>query len=87
MWKKSVVMNMYEAGGSNFLDFTTLNNTFKINWIKQFKSTSIWNFIHNYIFSEIGGLNFLLLYDYKIEKIPLSLSNFDKQCSLFNVFV
>lgn len=82
--KKSVIMNTFERGGLNFLDFTTLNNTFKINWIKHFlkNPTSTWNFIPNYIFSKVGGLEFLLLCDYKIEKIPLILSNFHKQMLL-----
>lgn len=29
-------MNSNENGGMNVLAFSTLNNTFKINWIKQF---------------------------------------------------
>ncbi len=47
--KKPVIMNTYDSGGLNFLDFTTLNNTFKINWIEQFLNNpkSIWNFIPN----------------------------------------
>ena len=82
--KKSVIMNTFERGGLNFLDFTTLNNTFKINWIKQIliNPTSTWNFIPNYIFSKVGGLEYLLLCDYKIEKIPLILSKFHKQMLL-----
>lgn len=77
-------MNSYENGGFNFLDFSTLNNTFKINWIKQFirNPTSIWNFIPNYIFSKVGGLNFLLLCTYNIEKLPIKLANFHKQILL-----
>lgn len=56
--KKSTLMNSHEKGGFNFLDFFTLNNTFKINWIRQFirNPTSIWNFILNYIFSKVGKL-------------------------------
>lgn len=71
--KKSVIMNTYDKGGLNFLDFQTLNSTFKINWLKQFikNPSSIWNFIPNFIFSKVGGLHFLLLCNYKIEKIPL----------------
>ena len=82
--KNSVVMNTYDAGGLNFLDFTTLNNTFKVNWIKQFLNnpTSIWNFIPNFIFSKIGGLKFVLVCDYKIEKLPSNLSQFHKQMLL-----
>lgn len=82
--KKSVVINTYENGGLNFLDFASLNNTFKINWIKQFlkKPNSIWNCISNYIFSKIGGLKFLLVCNYNIEKIPIRLSSFHKQVLL-----
>ncbi len=77
-------MNTTENGGLNFLDFTTLNYTFKINWIKQFKkkTTSIWNFIPHCIFSQVGGLHFLLLCNYNISKLPLKLSSFHKQMLL-----
>uniref|UniRef100_A0A3Q3AHM4 Reverse transcriptase domain-containing protein n=1 Tax=Kryptolebias marmoratus TaxID=37003 RepID=A0A3Q3AHM4_KRYMA len=82
--KKSVIMNNYASGGLNFLDFTTLNNTFKINWIKQFlhNPTSTWNFIPRFVFSAIGGLEYVLLCDYKIEKLPVQLANFHKQMLL-----
>lgn len=38
-------MIWYENG--NFLDFSTLNHTFKINWLKHFyrNPTSIWHTI------------------------------------------
>ena len=82
--KKSTLLNSYENGGFNLLDFSTLNNTFKINWIRQFirDPTSIWNFIPNYIFSKIGGLKFLLFCSYNIEKLPTKLANFHKQILL-----
>uniref|UniRef100_A0A3B5R4M7 Reverse transcriptase domain-containing protein n=1 Tax=Xiphophorus maculatus TaxID=8083 RepID=A0A3B5R4M7_XIPMA len=82
--RKSILMNSFELGGLNCLDFSTLNNTFKINWIKQFlkNPTSIWNFIPNYLFSKLGGLKFILLCNYKIEKLPIKLSNFHKQMLL-----
>lgn len=52
--RKSVAMNDYEHGGLNVLDFTTLNNTFKIYWAKHFlkNPVSIWNFIPQHIFSK-----------------------------------
>uniref|UniRef100_A0A8C7XZI9 Reverse transcriptase domain-containing protein n=1 Tax=Oryzias sinensis TaxID=183150 RepID=A0A8C7XZI9_9TELE len=45
--RKNVLMNSYDKGGLNFLDFYTLNNTFKINWLKQLfrNPSSIWNTI------------------------------------------
>jgi len=77
-------MNTIEKGGLNFLDFTTLNNTFKINWIKNFinKPASIWNLIPNAIFSKLGGLKFLLTCNYNIMKIPIKLSLFHRQMLL-----
>uniref|UniRef100_A0A3P9LWP5 Reverse transcriptase domain-containing protein n=1 Tax=Oryzias latipes TaxID=8090 RepID=A0A3P9LWP5_ORYLA len=82
--KKTVVMNTYDKGGLNFLDFCTLNNTFKINWLRHFikNPTSIWNFIPNYIFSKLGGINFLLFCNYNVQKIPIKLSSFHKQMLL-----
>ena len=77
-------LNEYGKGGLNFIDFSSLNNTFKINWIKQYLKipTSIWNFISHHVFSHLGGLKFILLCNYNIQKIPLKLSNFHQQVLL-----
>uniref|UniRef100_A0A3B3BAV7 Reverse transcriptase domain-containing protein n=1 Tax=Oryzias melastigma TaxID=30732 RepID=A0A3B3BAV7_ORYME len=82
--RKSVLMNDFTSGGLNFLDFSTLNMTFKIHWIRHFlkNSNSLWNFIPNYIFSQVGGLDFLLLCTYKPDKVPLKLSAYHKQMLL-----
>ncbi len=32
-------MNNYNNGGLNFLDFSTLNNTYKVNWIRHYLKT------------------------------------------------
>lgn len=82
--RKNVIMNNYEHGGLNVLDFATLNNTFKINWAKHFlkNPVSIWNFIPNYIFSRFGGLSFILGCNYNVDKIPEKLSLFHKQVLL-----
>jgi len=81
---KSVSSNSYSNGGLHFVDFATLNNTFKIKWLRNYlkKTSSIWNIIPEKVFSQLGGLNFLLLCNYSIEKIPLALSNFHKQALL-----
>ena len=44
--------------------------------------TSIWNFIPHYIFSRFGGLYFMLLCNYNIDKIPAKLSAFHRQVFL-----
>ncbi|XDV48695.1 hypothetical protein PO909_018079 [Leuciscus waleckii] len=82
--KKSVVINSFEHGGFNFLDFASLNSTFKINWLRQFlyDSDSIWNAIPNYIFSKVGPLSVIILCNYNISKLPIKLSNFHKQLIL-----
>uniref|UniRef100_A0A3B3HE69 Reverse transcriptase domain-containing protein n=1 Tax=Oryzias latipes TaxID=8090 RepID=A0A3B3HE69_ORYLA len=78
--RKSVFMNDYESGGLNFLDFNSLNNTFKINWAKILlkNPTSIWNIIPFQIFSRFGGFTFILNCHYNVEK----LSSFHKQVLL-----
>lgn len=60
--RKSVVVNSCERCGLNFISFTTLNYTFKINWIKRYlkNPTALWNFIPNLVFTKLGGLYFLL---------------------------
>ena len=74
----------YKNRGLNFLDFFTLNNTFKINWQKQFfkNPNSIWNIIPYHILSKLGGLNFFLTCNYNIDKIPVKLSSFLRQAFL-----
>lgn len=82
--KNSVITNTTEAGGLNFLDFVSLNNTFKVNWLRSLLSNpkSIWNFIPNFIFSKLGGLLLLLRCNYNVEKLPIQLSKYHKQMLL-----
>lgn len=53
--KNSVISNTIKAGGLNFLDFTSLNYTFKVNWLRNFLCSpdAVWNFIPKLIFSVI----------------------------------
>ncbi len=68
----------------NFIDFDSPNNTFKMNWLKQYpsKPTSNWNAFPQLIFSQFGGLPFLLMCNYDISKLPIKLSNFHRQVLL-----
>jgi len=65
----------------SFWIFFNSNYTFKVKWLRNclLKSDSIWFFIPYNIFKKIGGLNFLLLCDYSISKLPVTLSNFYQQ--------
>ena len=82
--KKNVMINTLCAGGFNVLDFTSLNSSFKIKWIKIFlkNPNSIWNFISAHVFNSVGGLDFLLRCNYNICKLPIKLSNFHSQLLL-----
>lgn len=82
--RKSVVLNTCKNGGLNFLDFSTLNCIFKINWLKYFlkNDATMWNFIPKFVFNNIGGLPFLLVCNYQTNKIPLKLSEYHKQALL-----
>lgn len=72
------------TSGFHFLDLSTLNNTFKISWIKRFIRTPklIWNLIQNSGFCKLGDLNFLLPCSSIIEKVSTERSNFHKQILL-----
>ncbi len=63
------------------LSYDTLNNVFKINWLIQYlkNKDSIWNSFPNYLFKQLGDLEFLLKCNYSIEKIPVTLAKFHKQ--------
>jgi len=67
--KKTVITNLYENGGLNVLDFEKLNNTFKVNWLRQIVRNpySIWNFIPSHIFSNLGNIHFFLSCNYNID--------------------
>ncbi len=70
----------YSKGGLNVFEFFTLNQIFKINWLKKcLKGNSIWFWIPNMIFKRCGNLQFLLSCDFKSTKLPMKLSNFHKQ--------
>lgn len=45
-------------------------------------SDNIWNIFPKHIFNEVGGIEFLLKCNYKIEKLPVKLSNFHRQALL-----
>ncbi len=63
--RKSVIVNSYKNGGLDYLDFSILNNTFKINWLKYFlkNPSSVWNSVSSTVFNQLGGLSFLLMCD------------------------
>ncbi len=77
-------MNTYNNSGLKFIDFSSLNKTFKINWIKRYlkNSTSIRDFISHHVFSHSGGLKLISLCNHSIPKIPLKLSSFHHQVLL-----
>lgn len=82
--KKEVLTGCRANGGLDFLDFTDTINTFRISWIKRCISmcNSLWFFIPNHIFNQIGGLSFVLKCQIAPNRLPVVLSNFHQQCLL-----
>lgn len=82
--KKSVILNSHKKGGLNFIDFSSLNNTIKINWVNQFlkSHTFIWKLFPQLAFSQRDGAKFILMCNYDIQTLPVKLSNFHQQVLL-----
>ena len=70
--KKNIMINKLSAGGFNAIDFNTLHSSFKMKWLKRYlqNPNSLWNFVPSHVFKALGGLNFLIRCNYKIEKNP-----------------
>ena len=82
--KKQILCNPKSKGGMEVLSFETLNNTFKVQWLANLIKgrDSIWDTFPKSVFNDVGGITFLLKCNYKIEKLPVKLSNFHKQVLL-----
>lgn len=76
--------NPKSRGGMEVLSFETLNNTFKVKWLLHMinENENTWNTFPKHIFNGVGGIKFLLKCNYKIEKLPIKLSDFHKQALL-----
>ncbi len=76
--RNEILQGPINEGGFILLDVFDLNYTFKVKLLRNglLKSDSIWYFISYNIFKKVGGLHFLLLCDYSVNKLPVALSNF-----------
>ncbi len=79
--RKEILCNSKDNGSLEVLNYNTLNNVFKINWITQYlkKIDNMWNTFPNFLFKSVGGLDFLLNCNYCIDKIPVKLARFHQQ--------
>lgn len=75
----------FEEGGLQAIDFECLNSTLKLNWLKSFikHQHKLWFLFPNYLFSKIGGIDFLLCCDFDVRKIPIQLSPFHQQILMY----
>ena len=71
--RHKTITQAYSTGGYDALDFISVNNTFKINWLKHcvHQNNDPWFYIPN--------LLFLLSCNFKCSKLPVKLANFHKQ--------
>lgn len=81
--KNDLVKN-YKVGGIKAIDFEIMNGMLKINWLRSFlrNGDEIWFSLPSLIFSKVGGIEFLLVCDFEISKLPIKLSQFYQQVLL-----
>ena len=79
--KKTSLVQKYENGGLQAIDFDCLNGTLKIKWLKSFLSNtdSLWHCIPRNVFKDIAHLKFVLCCDFTVQKLPIKLSAFHSQ--------
>lgn len=78
--KKSNMIKDINAGGLKVIDLDCLNGVVKVNWLKSWikHHSSFWYCIPNFLFSQLGGLNLLLISDCEVIKLPVALSELHK---------
>ena len=66
------------------IDFEIMNGILKIKWLRSFlrNDDEIWFSIPSLVFSKVGGIEFLLVCDFEISKLPIKLSKFHQQVLL-----
>lgn len=76
-------MRWYSDEGYNVLDFQTIIQILKINWIEKgvIRNNFPWFYIPNVIFEKCSGLHFLLSCNQNVYKSPMKVANFNKQAS------
>ncbi len=82
--RKYILNNSKEFGGLEVLNFTDLNEVFKIKWIIEYikNKDTVWHVFPNFIFNSLGGIHFLLKLNFSVDKIPIKLVSFHKQALL-----
>ncbi len=70
--------------GLEVLNFTDLNEVFKIKWIIEYikNKDTVWHIFPNFIFNSLGGIHFLLKCNFSVDKMPIKLASFHKQALL-----
>lgn len=74
----------YEDGGIKVIDFEMMNGILKIKWLRSFlkNDDEIRFSLPSLVFNKVGGIEFLLVCDFEISKLPIKLSAFHKQVLL-----
>ncbi len=82
--KMDIISGKRVEGGLEMIDFFDINNTFKLNWLRNClkKDNSRWFFIPQCIFQKCGGLSFLLRCNFLPGKLQIKLSKFHQQVLL-----
>uniref|UniRef100_A0A3Q2ZDV5 Reverse transcriptase domain-containing protein n=1 Tax=Kryptolebias marmoratus TaxID=37003 RepID=A0A3Q2ZDV5_KRYMA len=83
--RKGNLIKQFEDGGLQAIEFDSMNGTLKINWLRSFltNQNALWFHIPSKIFSNLGGVNFLLRCDFDVKNLPVKLSFFHQQVLLY----
>ena len=74
----------YEDGGMKAIDFEIMNGILKIKRLRSFLriNDELWFSTPSLVFSKVRGIEFLLVCDFEISKLPIKLSKFYQQVLL-----
>lgn len=82
--KKVEMIKQYKEGGLQAIDFDSINETLKMNWLKSLlNNNSFWFHIPRELFKKLGGIEFLLRCDFTAQRLPVKLSQFYQQVLLY----
>ena len=66
------------------IDFEIMNRILMIKWLRSFlrNHDEIWLSIPSLVFNKVGSIEFLLVCDFEISKLPIKLSKFHQKVLL-----
>ena len=76
--RNSNLIKDYDEGGIKAIDFGIMNGILKIKWLQSFlkNDDEIWFSVPSLVFNKVRGIEFLLVCDFEISKLPINCPKF-----------